>query len=99
MTLTVLLRAGAKSKLHQKKLKPQNVKFLWKTWVAPNNRLTISDQKLKNFISGIREQNKRTTRPQKQQLEMDLVTRKKKTKLILKEVISSKLSKLLQDSI
>ena len=77
MTLTVLPRAGANSKLRQKKTKLQIVKFLRKTWVAPNNRLTISEQKLKNLTLGIREQHKRTTRPQKQQLEMDLVTKQK----------------------
>ena len=59
------------------KTKLQNVKFLPKTWVAPNNRLTISDQKFKILTLGIREQNKGTTRPQRQQMEMDLVTRKK----------------------
>ena len=75
--LTALLRAGANSKLHQKKTKLQNVKFLPKTWVAPNYRLTISDQKFKIITSGIREQNKGATRLQRQQMEMDLVTRKK----------------------
>ena len=45
--------------------KLQNVKFLPKTWVAPNNRLMISDQKLKNLTLGIWEQNKGTTRPQR----------------------------------
>ena len=55
------------------KRKLQNVKFLRKTWVGPNNHLMISDQKLKNLTLGIRDQNKRITRTQKQQLEMDLV--------------------------
>ena len=59
------------------KTKLQNVKFFPKTWVAPNNRLTISDQKFKILTLGIREQNKGATRPQRQQMEMDLVTRKK----------------------
>ena len=59
------------------KTKLQNVKFLPKTWVAPNNRLTISDQKFKILTLGIREQNKGTTRPQRQQMEVNLVTRKK----------------------
>ena len=59
------------------KTKLQNVKFLPKTWVAPNNRLTISDQNFKSLTFGIREQNKGTTRPQRQQMVMDLVTRKK----------------------
>jgi len=84
--------------LHQKKTKLQNVNFLPKTWVAPNNRLTISDQKFKILTSGIREQNKGTTRPQRQQMEMDLVTRKKQTKISLREASRLKLSKLLQDS-
>ena len=51
------------------KTKLQNVKFLPKTWVAPNNRLTISDQKFKNLTLGIREQNKRTAR-----LQMEMAT-------------------------
>ena len=55
----------ANSKLNQKKKKLQNVKFLRKTWAAPNNRLTISDQKLKNSTLGIREQNKGTAKPQR----------------------------------
>ena len=59
------------------KTKLQNVKFLPKTWVAPNNRLTISDQKFKILTLGIWERNKETIRPQRQQVEMDLVTRKK----------------------
>ena len=58
------------------KTKLQNVKFLPGTLVAPNNRLTIWDQKLKILTSGIREQNKGTTRPQRQQMEMHLVNRK-----------------------
>ena len=53
------------------------MKDLPKTWVAPNNRLTISDQKFKILNLGIREQNEGTTRPQRQQMEMKLVTRKK----------------------
>ena len=57
--------------------KIQKMKVLPKTWVSPNNRLNISDQKLKTFTFGIREQNKGTTKPERQQLKMDLVTRKK----------------------
>ena len=59
------------------KTKLQNVRLLPKTWIAPNNRLTISDQKFKILNLGIREQNEGTTRPQRQQMEMNLVTRKK----------------------
>ena len=57
--------------------KIQKLKVLSRTWVSPNNRLTISDQKLKTFTSGIRQQKKETTKAQKQQLKMDLVTRTK----------------------
>ena len=53
------------------------MKFHPRTWVAPNNRLTISDQNFKSLTLGIREQNKGTTKPQKQQLKMDLVTKQK----------------------
>ena len=55
--------------------KIQKMKVLPKTWVSPNNRLIISDQKLKAFTCGIREQNKGTTKPERQQL--NLVTMKK----------------------
>ena len=53
------------------------MKVLSKTWVSPNNRLNYSDQKLKTFTFGIREQNKGTTKPQRHQLKMNLVTGKK----------------------
>ena len=53
------------------------MRVLPQTWVSPNNSLIISDQKLKTFTFGIREQTKGTTKPQKQQLKMDLVTRTK----------------------
>ena len=59
----------------QRKL--QKMKVLPKTWVSPNNRLNISHQKLKTFTFGIREQNKGTTKPLKQQLKMGVETRKK----------------------
>ena len=57
--------------------KEQKIKAVPKTWVSPNNRLNNSDQKLKTFTFGTREQNKGTTKPQKQQLKLDLVTRRK----------------------
>ena len=63
----------SKSRAPPLKRKIQKMKVLPKTWVSPNNRLIILDQKLKV----IREQNKGTTKPQRQQLKMDLVTRKK----------------------
>ena len=43
--------------------KMQKMKVLSKTWVSPNNRLNISDQKLKTFTFGIREQKKGITNP------------------------------------
>ena len=67
----------SKSRAPPLQRKMQKMKVLPKTWVSPNNRLIISDQKLKTFTFVIREQNKGTTKPQRQQLKMDLVTRKK----------------------
>ena len=57
--------------------KVQEMKVLPKTWVSPNNRLNNSDQKLKTWTFGIREQNKGTTNLERQQLKEDLLTRKK----------------------
>ena len=68
------------------------------TWVSPNKHLIISDQKLKTFTFGNREQNKGTAKSRKQQLKMDLVTKKNSTKFFLREASMLKLSKLLQDS-
>ena len=89
---------GSKFRATPLQRKVQKMKVLPKTWVSPNNRLNISDQKLKTFTFGIREQNTGTTKPQRQQLKMDLVIRKRKTKIILREAFRLKLSKLLQDS-
>ena len=75
LTLAGLPRVGAKSKPHDYKQKIQKMKDLPKTWVSSKNRLRISAQKLKTFTFRNREQNKGTTKPQKQQLKMDLVTR------------------------
>ena len=72
-----LPRAGANSELHHYKEKHKKIRSFQKKWVYPNNRLKTSDQKLETFTFGIREQNKGTTKPQGQQLKMDLVTRKK----------------------
>ena len=52
------------------------MKVFPETWISPNNHLNISHQKLKTFTFGIREQNKGTTKTSRQQLKMDLVTRK-----------------------
>ena len=67
----------SKSRAPTLQRKIQKMKVLTKTWVLHNTRLIISDQKLKIFTFGIRKQNKGTTKPQRQQLKMDLVTRKK----------------------
>ena len=66
-----------KTRAPQLQRKIQKMKVLSKTWASFNNRLSYSDQKLKTFTFGIRQQNKGTTKPQRQQLKMDLVTRKK----------------------
>ena len=76
MTLAGVPHAGANPEVHHYKEKKTKKKVLPKTWVSPNNRFILSDQKLKNFTSGFREQNKGITKPQRQQLKMDLVTRK-----------------------
>ena len=53
------------------------MKVLPKTWVSSNNGLMISDQKTQNFQSWHGEQNKGNTRPQRQKLNMEHVSRKK----------------------
>ena len=68
------------------KTKLQNLKFLPKTWVAPNNHLTISDQNFKILTLGIGEQNKGTTKPQRQQLKMDLITSRNKLKFFERDL-------------
>ena len=65
----------SKSRAPPLQRKIQKLKVLSKTWVSPNNRLNYSDQKLKTFTFGIREQNKGTTKLERQQLKMELVTR------------------------
>ena len=55
--------------------KIQKMKVLPKALVSPNNRLILPAQKLKTFTLGNREQNKGTTKSQRQQLKMDLVTK------------------------
>ena len=84
-----MCRRKFKAPLLQRKI--HRMKVLPKTWVSPNNRLNVSYQKLKTFSFGIGERNKGTTKPQKQQLKMDLVTRRKYTKIILREAFRLKL--------
>ena len=67
----------SKSELHHYKEKLKKLKGLPKIWVSPNNCLIFSDRKLKSFTFGIREQKKGAAKPLRQQLKMDLVTRKK----------------------
>ena len=50
----------SKSRAPPLQRKIQKMKVLPKTWVSPNNRLIVSDQKLKTFTFGNREQNKGT---------------------------------------
>ena len=88
----------SKFKLLPLQRKIQKLKVLPRSWVSLNTRLNISDQELKTFTFGIREQIKGATKPQRQQLKMDLVTKKKWIKTILREAFRLKLWKLLQDS-
>ena len=67
------------------------MKVLPKTRVSLNNGLNTSDQKLKTLTFGIREQNEGTTKPHKQPLKMDLVTRRNYTKIILRDAFRLKL--------
>ena len=53
------------------------MKDLPKTWVSSNNRLKISAKKNQKIQSSHGEKNKRNTRPQRQKLNMDHVSRKK----------------------
>ena len=86
-----------KFKAPQLQRKLQKIMFLPKTWVSPNNRLNNSDQILKTYTVGFREQNKGTTKLERQKLKMDLVTRKKLTIFNMRETFRLELSKLLQD--
>ena len=90
--------SGSKSRAPPLQRKIEKMKVLPKTWVSPSNRLIISDQKLKTFTFGIREQNKGTTKPQSQQLKMEFITIRNKLIFFEKEASRLKLSKLLQDS-
>ena len=62
----------------ERKIQKMKVQVIPKTWVSPINRLIISHQKL---TLGIREQNKGTTKPSREQLKMNLITGKKQTKI------------------
>ena len=63
------------------------MKDLPKTWVSSNNHLKILDKKNQKYQSCHGEQNKGNTRPQMQKLNMDHVTRKKKTEANLKKAL------------
>ena len=56
----------SKSRAPPLQRKIQKMKVLSKTWVSLNNRLNYWDQKVKTFTFGIREQNKGTTKLQRQ---------------------------------
>ena len=97
LTLAGLPRVGAKSKPHDYKQKIQKMKDLPKTWVSCKNHLKILDQKNQKFQSCHGEQNKGNTRPQMQKLNMDHVTRKKKTEANLKKKALIKIVGTLKD--
>ena len=70
------------------------MKDIPKIWVSSNNRLKISDKKNQKFPSWHGEQNKRNTRPQRQKLNMDHVSRKKYIEAKLKKAFRFKLLEL-----
>ena len=89
-----LPRAGAVSKPHDYKQNVQKMKGLLKKWTLTGNSLKISSQKNQKVQSSYGEQNKRTTRPQGQKLNMNRVARKELTEAKLKKTFRKKLFEL-----
>ena len=90
-TLAGLPRAGAISKPHDYKQNVQKIRGLLKKWGLTGNSLKISNQKKEKNQSSQEEQNKRTTRPRGQKLNMNRVARKKLTEAKLKKAFRIKL--------
>ena len=90
-TLAGLPSAGVNSKPHDYKQNVQEMKGLLKKWALTGNSLKISNQKIQSPYG---EQNKRTTRPQAQKLNMNHVARKKLDQAKLKKAIRIKLFEL-----
>ena len=76
MTLAGLPRAGAISKPHDYKENVQKMKDLLKKWVSTRKQFENFKPKKQKIPSSHGEQNKRTTRPQGQKLNMNHVARK-----------------------
>ena len=91
MALAGLPRASAFSKPHDYKQNVQKVKGVLKNRVLTGNSLKTSSQKNQKLQSLHGEQNKRTTRPQGQKLNMNHVARKKLTEAKLKKAFRIKL--------
>ena len=94
MTLAGLPRAGAISKPHDYKQNVHEMKGLLKKWALTGNSLKISNQKTKKIQSSYGEQNKKTTRPWRQKLNMNHVAKRKLTEANLKKAIRIKLFEL-----
>ena len=91
MTLAGLPRAGAISKPLDYKQNAQKVKSLLKKWASTGNSLKISNQKNQRIQPSYGEQNKKTTRPWRQKLNLNHVARKKITEASLKKAFRKKL--------
>ena len=74
--------------------KGTKMKGILRKWVLAENSLKISNQKNRKIQSSHGEQNKRTTRPQGQKLNMNQVARKKLTEANLKKALRIKLFEL-----
>ena len=94
MTLAVLPRAGAVSKPHDYMQKVQKTKGLLIKGALTGNSLKTSNQKSYKIQTSYGYQNKRTTRPWRQKLNMNHVARKKLTEAKLKKASRIKLFEL-----
>ena len=74
--------------------KGTKMKGILRKWVLAENSLKVSNQKNRKIQSSHGEQNKRTTRPQGQKLNMNQVARKKLTEANLKKALRIKLFEL-----
>ena len=73
------------------------MKGILRNWVLAENSLKISNQKNRKIQWPHGKQNKRTTRPQGQNLNMNHVARKKLTEAKLKKNIQNETVRTLQD--
>ena len=87
-TLAGLPRVDANWRPHDYKQNVQKMKGLLRKWVLTENSLKISNQKNRKIKWSHGKQNKRTTRPQGQNLNMNHVARKKLIEAKLKKKLS-----------